>query len=583
MQCPLRTLLPCFALLISSVVAADDIDQRLQRAEEVKRASYADFVAELAVVEASVVPLTPAQRAHLDYLRAWQSTYAGNYDAAISSFGNLIEQADDPVLRFRSRVTLVNALTLARRYPASFEQLAQVLEQLDSITDPAATAQALGATAQLLNQVAQYSESLRYSTRLLEVSQLPWVRCGAAQLQYESKVKSGLILDVDLALQRWVDECSSRGEQVFAGLLRTYVARLHMQNQRPQAAIEALMIHQTDIRGTRYPFLIADAASKLASAHLALGQYEDADVAAQEAIAAIKPGELTESVAEAWRVAAAVAEKRGDLPRALEATRRYQEVDRAYLDDVGQRALAFEMARHQARAKSLEIAALNQQNQLLQLQQQIGEKTVQSARLSILLLLTVLATAIVWALRSRRMHKHFQRLAQNDALTQAASRMHFMHESERTLEQLRRSGEHAAIVLLDLDFFKQVNDQYGHAVGDDVLRQASAACRAELGDRGMLGRLGGEEFAFLLPRTSRGQAVGLAERCRVALNQIAIGSDPSGKRLSGSFGVASTPESGYDLRQLLIDSDAALYRAKGQGRNRVEVYSGQVIAASTPM
>lgn len=560
-----------------SAPAGDDIDLRLARAEAVKRTALADFDAELDAIEAAGARLDLRQREHYDYLRSWQSTYVGDYEAAIAGFRSLIDRGQDPVLRFRSRVTLLNALTLSRRYPDSFEQLNLVLAELDGITDEAARAQALGAAAQLLNQVAQYADSLEYSTRLMQMGGMPWARCGAAQLQYEARVKSGRLREVDAELQSWADDCAAGGEQLFAGLMRTYIARLHLANGRPGDAIDGLTRHRDEIRATRYPFLLADVAAALASAYLVLGNDAAAAAHAEEAIAATEEGESTQALSEAWKVLAQVAERRGDLAESLHALERHHAVDRAWLDDVGQRALAFQMARHQARQKSLEIENLARQNEVLQLQQRVAEEGVQSARLSILLLLTVLGFAVAWLLRTRRLKQHFQELAQRDNLTQLASRPHFMAEAARMVEQARRARQPVAMVLLDLDWFKPINDRYGHAAGDEVLRAASAVCR-EVFAAGLPGRIGGEEFAAVLPNHDIGAAAALAERCRVALQSVGYGPEHDRGRLSGSLGVACSESSGYELRQLLIDSDAAMYLAKQEGRNRVVRHSADTPA-----
>lgn len=566
--------------VLSSLCWADNsIDRHLARAEAVKRSQQSDFVAELEAVEAERALLSARQREHLEYLRTWQQAYAGNFDAAITGFQALIANGTDPLLRFRSRVTMLNSLTLTRRYAESYEQLNQVLEQLESITDADARSQALGATAQLLNHVAQYDESLRYSTRMLEENSQPWSRCGAAQLRYESLVRSGTMKDVDADLLRWADECAEHGEHVFAGLLRTFIAQLQMQNGRHAEAIAGLLRYQSAMRDTHYPYLIADVAAKLAAAYLAQGNYQQAALAAQEVIDNTATDTHTESLAEAWRVNYQIAQRQGDDLRALRSLERYQKVDRAYLDDVSQRALAFEMARHQSRAKAIEIDSLNQKNQVLQLQKEIGNQSLQSGRLLMLLLLTLLVIAVMWLLRVRAMNRHFRELAECDALTGVASRAHFMAEATRLLGKLQQSSEPAAVVVMDLDQFKHINDCYGHAVGDDALHRAAVACRDVLGSQGLIGRLGGEEFAMLLPRQSTRHGAQFAERCRAALQLIRFGPAAEAHLLSGSFGIAGTADSGYDLERLLADGDAAMYDAKQQGRNRVVTRSRVPTAA----
>jgi diguanylate cyclase (GGDEF)-like protein len=122
---------------------------------------------------------------------------------------------------------------------------------------------------------------------------------------------------------------------------------------------------------------------------------------------------------------------------------------------------------------------------------------------------------------------------------------------------------------MDLDHFKLVNDTYGHGVGDMVLKRTVAACKAHLLPRDVFGRLGGEEFAIFLPECGPAQALERAELIRAAIAATPQEGETRNVSTSASFGVACTDRSGYELRQLMIDADNALYRAKHDGRNRV--------------
>ena len=139
------------------------------------------------------------------------------------------------------------------------------------------------------------------------------------------------------------------------------------------------------------------------------------------------------------------------------------------------------------------------------------------------------------------------------------------------MQYCKKSARQACLVLIDLDHFKVVNDTHGHAVGDRVLKRAVAACQEHLRSTDIFGRLGGEEFGIVLPECTLDQALARAEQIRVAIATAASGDEAPGVPISASFGVASTTRSGYELRQLLIDADRALYRAKHEGRNRVSV------------
>jgi diguanylate cyclase (GGDEF)-like protein len=160
------------------------------------------------------------------------------------------------------------------------------------------------------------------------------------------------------------------------------------------------------------------------------------------------------------------------------------------------------------------------------------------------------------------------RMAQCDSLTGIYNRKHFMNESEYSLRYAQRSARGACLVLIDLDHFKLVNDTYGHATGDQVLRRAVAACQEFVRSTDVFGRLGGEEFGVLLPECGLDSGIERAEAIRRGIAGSSGQADPD-IPVSASLGVAFTGESGYDLRQLLVDADQALYRAKRAGRNCV--------------
>jgi diguanylate cyclase (GGDEF)-like protein len=133
-------------------------------------------------------------------------------------------------------------------------------------------------------------------------------------------------------------------------------------------------------------------------------------------------------------------------------------------------------------------------------------------------------------------------------------------------------------VLCDLDHFKSINDTYGHAAGDHVLKQAVAACQAHLRAEDLFCRFGGEEFAVVLDGCELEVARQRCERFREAIGSIAAAEFGVESRVSASFGIASTSTSGYELRVLLAHADVALYQAKRAGRNCVVVYDAKRLA-----
>jgi diguanylate cyclase (GGDEF)-like protein len=159
--------------------------------------------------------------------------------------------------------------------------------------------------------------------------------------------------------------------------------------------------------------------------------------------------------------------------------------------------------------------------------------------------------------------------AATDGLTGLPNKRAVADALKRTFAQAATTQVPLALLLLDLDHFKQVNDQRGHPVGDQVLASVGATLRGTLRARDFAGRNGGEEFAILLPDTGITEALEIAERVRAAIAEISLhGSDVS---VTASIGVAVFPDHASTPDRLERLADAALYLAKRQGRNRVEL------------
>lgn len=156
--------------------------------------------------------------------------------------------------------------------------------------------------------------------------------------------------------------------------------------------------------------------------------------------------------------------------------------------------------------------------------------------------------------------------AVHDELTGLHNRRHFRAALDEVVAQARHDGSNVSLLLLDLDHFKTVNDQFGHDAGDEVLRRVSATLLEAVRAGDSVCRYGGEEFAVILRDTSVDQACALGERIREAVAQL----DVAGLRVTVSIGVSGSPPLELDPRRLVATADEHLYAAKRAGRNRVE-------------
>jgi diguanylate cyclase (GGDEF)-like protein len=182
-----------------------------------------------------------------------------------------------------------------------------------------------------------------------------------------------------------------------------------------------------------------------------------------------------------------------------------------------------------------------------------------------------LAAQAVVALDNARLHRIVERQALVDGLTGLANRRQCEETLAVELARLERFGGPLAIVVADLDWFKDVNDRFGHPSGDAVLRELAQLLQETVRDVDLAGRWGGEEFMVVLPGTDLAGGAQVAERIRVALaGRIVLSSDGTPIPVTASFGVAACPPA-TTAAELFSAADAALYEAKRNGKNRVEV------------
>ena len=164
------------------------------------------------------------------------------------------------------------------------------------------------------------------------------------------------------------------------------------------------------------------------------------------------------------------------------------------------------------------------------------------------------------------------RQATRDPLTGCSNRGHFIEVATQEIERARRFSEPLSVLLLDIDHFKNINDTYGHEIGDQAIMLLSRTCAEFVRKIDTVGRIGGEEFAVLLPRANKEPAYEMAQRLRQKIAEQHILLPQRNLGYTVSIGVASLRSYTRDFAELLRNADTALYKAKRLGRNRVEVW-----------
>ena len=225
--------------------------------------------------------------------------------------------------------------------------------------------------------------------------------------------------------------------------------------------------------------------------------------------------------------------------------------------DVSRKDLENEQLKNQQLIKQTEVDVLNERKNWL----------FAVIALSVMLLLLIL----YWALANRRQSQDYLDLAMTDELTRLPNRRRIQMVGDEALEHAKLHNETMCLLMIDIDHFKNVNDQYGHEAGDVVLRLIAQTAKSSLRQCDQVGRSGGEEFIAILPDSTIDESIEIAQRLRQKIEDLAFLNIDASLKMTVSIGISHYTDSLNTLNKLIRSADVALYTAKENGRNRIEV------------
>jgi diguanylate cyclase (GGDEF)-like protein len=556
-------------LTCAGLARAASLDAVLAQAEQVRSADPPKLHALLSELDARAREATPLQREHVQLLQAYDALFAGDYDTALARSRTLAASARDLEVRYRANLFVANVSAVTGDYLGGVQYLERALALDTGALSPAARDAGRIVAATLYNEFEQYDLALRFSEEALAGPLPARARCAARHNRLQALQALGRGVDAN-EVSRAIADCRAIGEAIAVGLMQLTQARQWDAEGRHADALRALDAALPTARRTGYTTLIAMLQSLRADQRLHTGDLTGADRDAREVLA-VRGDRI------GWRpriladqVLYHVAEQRQQPGEALAYYKASVEGERARLAQLRARESTYQIGQQELRRSTASLQRLSGQNQTLRLREEVAQRAAWNFRLAAALLAVVALFAALWISRARRTHRVLRRLAETDTLTGLGNRRHFRACAERVLADCRARGQPAALVLFDLDHFKQINDECGHAVGDRVLAAVANAV-TRMVPEALHGRLGGEEFAFLVRNCDADCAGAIAERCREVIHAIdqAAGRVP----VSASLGVAATAQAGYDFEALVSLADSAMYAAKAAGRDRVVVAS----------
>jgi len=185
----------------------------------------------------------------------------------------------------------------------------------------------------------------------------------------------------------------------------------------------------------------------------------------------------------------------------------------------------------------------------------------------------ILAGQFLLGIKRAFLYQKVQEMATTDSLTGVFTRRYWAERGAEEIARSKKFGYRICCLMIDMDHFKEFNDRYGHLVGDALLVEAANTIKENIRQIDLLGKYGGEEFCIILTETDLDSAKFVAERIRQATETKTVSVYDESLKITISIGISAFPDNAEDLNGLIDKADSALYKAKGQGRNRVCVYS----------
>ncbi|QTN29554.1 GGDEF domain-containing protein [Rhodoferax sp. AJA081-3] len=432
----------------------------------------------------------------------------------------------------------------------------------------------LNGAISLLTTLRAYDEALDLAERLIALDPGATgtrTQCHGLAAKAELNFKLGNSQLAESLVPQAVLACDASKEHMASLIVKSFVAiDLVDAGQYAKGITTSLtLVQQFQTVGTGSNWLAA-VEEALARAYLKTGNMERAEhfgTLAYDRAQLAKDLEWQEKTSETM---AAIKQAQGQLAAAIAYYQTNLAFKKKVLNDQQQKNLAYQRVKFETQDKANQMALLEQKNKTLSTEKALQQNEYQNLILLLTLGAVVLAILGAWLFNTLRLKNMFRVSAQVDGLTQVSNRAHFTACAQAAFNDAASS---VSLVLFDMDFFKKINDTYGHPAGDWVLKTVCTTVKDQLQTADCLGRLGGEEFALCLPNSSDEKAAALAERCRAAI--AAVDTHPSGFDFSitASFGIATRKaHEASSFEETLVAADKALYFSKNEGRNRVTVY-----------
>jgi len=558
---------------LTRALAEDALDEQLALARQLNATTHwRSGRSILEDIEPELARASVRQRNRYDLALAHNLALGGAPAAGLELIEQVLARRLEPDLHVHALSLAANLATAERSYERAFAYVRSGMNLLPEVAGPAAHAGLLGIAGRLYAEAGEVEQGIALARRAIDFAiRVPsnatggspcvaWQRLTAA---LEMSDDSGASLE---AATKGLEHCLSEQNGHFTGALKSLIGELHLQQGKLAEAEQWLAQALTLQHAIGH--LSGSLLTRLRMMDLQLRQGGPAPDAAliDELVSHFRARRYWDRKARTHQLAARFAERDRDFSSAIEHLQRESVARERHAARQRSRRSAFLEIQYNMDARRRELALLQEEARVSELERTTTRQQAtlrRSAELGAGVLIALLALGLFRASQERR---HYQNLSRQDGLTELLNHTSFFEAADSALNRCIANGQPFTLTVGDIDHFKQVNDQLGHLVGDEVLQRVASRMRAEFGDATILGRVGGEEFAIACP----GQAIAAVQSRVNALRRRINTARSRDQRaqVTMSFGVAQFDGS-ETIEQLRKRADQSLYKAKQDGRDRV--------------
>lgn len=504
-----------------------------------------------------------------DFTAAYIKLVAGDLLAASEAYRQIAKGDYSFRYQFQAYAALAALNAATQNWNDAFSAMDFLTENIDRVSDPSVKEQAHNAIINFYSSIDEKETVINYGNSLIDGQHSPRFTC---LLHMQLIVALVLTKNDSLSEDRFsqaLNFCEIANEQIALIAIYTHFATYLYNENEIERSLAVLQEHLADVESINYPPLLEEHYALLSKIYFLREEYKLAKEYAYKVLDQNEDtGYAVISDIDAYEVLYKIAEKQQDYKKAFELHKAYAKARSLNLSSMSNKMLSIHKAQQDSLIASNQITLLDAENSLLKARAQLAKEEDNKRKLIYLVLFLTFIVVAFWLYKKRSHYIALKRISQRDGLTGTANRTYFSAMATEQISIAEQQLKPVSLIIFDLDDFKQINDTFGHRVGDQALQTAVSAAQKGCRPQDCIGRLGGEEFGIILPNCNLEQALTVAERCK---NEIAL-TNQSGQqsfKLTASFGVASAPKCAYDFEVLFEAADGALYQSKHSGKNQV--------------